>query len=338
VGIAGERDVDALRAGLQRWARATIAPDATIGALEVPGAGLSADTYFASVAAATGGRELVVRLAAAGAGLFPVDDLAGQAAVQNEVAALGVPAVPAEWVADPQWVGEPFVAMARVAGHAVPRMWPVRGWLAGTDAPTRTRAVEGFVTTVAALHRTTAGRPDAESLRATVDRWWEYLSWAAGTRAAPGFLTEARDWCDRNRPAEPRGAVRLWGDVQLTNAVFTDAGEVAALLDWEMTSVGPPELDLGWFVALYEMTLAQHAEIPPGVPRRAELITDYEVAAGRLLVDLPWFEVFGLVRSAAIMVRIARLLAAQGVDDSWLTGGNPAEAALAAAIARADAG
>ena len=106
-----------------------------------------------------------MRLAAAGEGLFPVDDLAGQAAVQNEVAALGVPAVPAEWVADPQWVGEPFVAMARVAGHAVPRMWPVRGWLAGTDAPTRTRAVEGFVTTVAALHRTTADRPDAESLR-----------------------------------------------------------------------------------------------------------------------------------------------------------------------------
>jgi aminoglycoside phosphotransferase (APT) family kinase protein len=194
------------------------------------------------------------------------------------------------------------------------------------------------VTTLAALHGRTAGRTGAEPLAATVERWWAYLDWAAGARPAPQFLLDARDWCDRRRPAEPEYAVRLWGDVQLTNAVFTDTGDVAALLDWEMTSVGPPELDVGWFVALYEMTLAQHAEVPAGVPRRAELIERYEAAAGRPLLALEWFEVFALVRSASIMVRIARLLAAQGVDDGWLTTGNPAEAALRDAIARADAG
>lgn len=338
MGIAGERDVEALRAGIEAWARAAGAPDATVAALEVPDAGLSADTYFATVDSASGPRDLVVRLTATGEGLFPVDDLAGQAAVQNEVVALGLPAVPAQWVEDPQWVGEPFVVMGRVAGHAPPRAWPGRGWLADAPAPTRAHAIDAVVTTLAALHLRTDGRTDGEPLGATVDRWWSHLDWAAADRPAPAFLLDAREWCDRHRPADPEHASRLWGDVQMTNVIFTDAGDVAALLDWEMTGVGAPELDVGWFVALYEMTLAQHDGIPEGVPRRAELLASYETALGRTLVDLPWFEVFALVRSASIMVRIARLLAAQGVDDGWLTSGNPAGAALAAAIARAEAG
>lgn len=338
MGIAGERDAEALRAGIERWARAAVASEATVAALEVPGAGLSADTYFATVDTAAGPRSLVVRLAATGEGLFPVDDLAGQVAVQNEVAALGLPAPAAQWVDDPRWLGESFVVMDRVTGHAVPRAWPGRGWLADAPATTRTRAVDAVVATLAALHRRTDGRTDGEPLAATIDRWWRYLDWAAGDRPAPAFLLDARDWCERHRPAESERASRLWGDAQLTNAIFTEDGDVAALLDWEMSGVGAPELDLGWFVALYEMTLAQHDGIPAGVPRRADLVATYEAASGRPLVDLPWFEVFALVRSASIMVRIARLLSVQGVDDGWLTSGNPATAALADAIARADAG
>lgn len=336
MGIAGERDVEALRAGLEAWARSTVASDAAVAALQVPGAGLSADTYFATVTSAAGSRAIVVRLAATGEGLFPVDDLAAQAAIQNEVAALGLPAVPARWVEDPQWVGEPFVVMDRVAGHAPPRAWPERGWLAKADAGTRARAIDGVATALAALHRATDGRPGAEPLGATVDRWWRHLDWAAGDRPAPANLLDARDWCDGHRPPEPAHASLLWGDVQLTNVIFTDAGDVAALLDWEMAGTGAPELDVGWFLALYEMTLAQHAEIPAGVPRRPDLIATYEAGLGRPLVDLAWFEVFALVRSGSIMVRIARLLAAQGVDDGWLVTGNPVTAALADAIARAE--
>jgi hypothetical protein len=45
------------------------------------------------------------------------------------------------------------------------------------------------------------------------------------------------------------------------------------------------------------------------------------------LQSLEWYEVFGLVRSGAIMVRVARLLTASGVSDSWLRG-NPTVARL----------
>ena len=62
---------------------------------------------------------------------------------------------------------------------------------------------------------------------------------------------------------------------------------------------------------------------------RASMLATYQVALGRPVAPLRWFEVFAMLRSGSIMVRIARLLAARGVDDSWLTHGNPTAAALA---------
>ena len=55
----------------------------------------------------------------------------------------------------------------------------------------------------------------------------------------------------------------LWGDVQLANCVFTDDGDVAALLDFELTGTGPAEVDLGWFLALHDMTVDDERPGPP---------------------------------------------------------------------------
>ena len=65
-----------------------------------------------------------------------------------------------------------------------------------------------------------------------------------------------------------------------------------------------------------------------GIPGRTEIIERYEAALGRSVRSLKWFEVFALLRSGSIMIRMARLLAAQGVDDGWLTTHNPTSAAL----------
>src|SRR6185503_2682925 len=61
----------------------------------------------------------------------------------------------------------------------------------------------------------------------------------------------------------------------------------------------------------------------PGFGDRASMLATYEAALGRPVAPLRWFEVFAMLRSGSMMVRIARLLAARGVDDSWLTRGNP---------------
>ena len=76
------------------------------------------------------------------------------------------------------------------------------------------------------------------------------------------------------------------------------------------------------------MTVATSGPDLPGFGDRASMLATYEAALGRPVAPLRWFEVFAMLRSGSIMVRIARLLAARGVDDSWLTRGNPTAAAL----------
>jgi aminoglycoside phosphotransferase (APT) family kinase protein len=139
----------------------------------------------------------------------------------------------------------------------------------------------------------------------------------------PAALDGAVAWCRANLPAsEPQPSV-LWGDVQFGNMVIADDMTIAAVLDFELASIGPAELDVSWFLVLHSMTVASCGGDVPGFPDRADTLARYERLLGRSLHDLRWYEVFAALRSGAIMVRAARLLARMGIDDTWLTDGNP---------------
>ena len=105
------------------------------------------------------------------------------------------------------------------------------------------------------------------------------------------------------------------------------------MLDLEMASLGPAEVDLAWFVVLHDMAVERCGGDLPGFPGRAATIDAYERRLGRPLDDLRWYEAFAVLRSGAILVRAARLLARLGVDDSWLTNENPTIDRLARLIA-----
>lgn len=334
MGIAsGARDDGELRSGIERWllARGLVPADATVEPISRPAAGLSSDTAFVTAVAPTGTRDaFVVRLPPMGEGLFPEYDLRAQVDRQNSLAARGIPvAAPVRYEPDPAWLGAPFMVMPRVRGSVLSRSWLRSGLIAEADPEFRHGLMLGFVRTVAALHGLPVDPPATDATLGTLfAKWSGYLDWATGDREPPAFMTAAREWCGANLPSVPDRAVELWGDVQLTNAVFTETGAVAALLDWEMTGQGPAELDLGWFLALHEMTIEQHGASLAGLPTRTEILDCYEAATGRTVADLRWFEAFALLRSGSIMVRMARILAAQGVDDSWLVTHNPTVAAL----------
>jgi len=72
----------------------------------------------------------------------------------------------------------------------------------------------------------------------------------------------------------------------------------------------------------------------PGFAGREATLSLYEERLGRGVGDLRWYEAFAALRSGAILVRAARLLARLGVDDSWLTQHNPTVDLLAGLIAR----
>src|SRR5208283_5775695 len=91
------------------------------------------------------------------------------------------------------------------------------------------------------------------------------------------------------------------------NLVFDARRRVTAVLDWDLASLGPPEMDLGWYLGLDAMMTALFGEALPGFPSRDESIARYERASGRLVRDLAWHEVFALVRALAINDRHQRI-------------------------------
>ncbi|HEX5615233.1 MAG TPA: phosphotransferase, partial [Acidimicrobiia bacterium] len=133
-------------------------------------------------------------------------------------------------------------------------------------------------------------------------------------------------WCEEQRPAREPAPSLLWGDVRMPNVVFDDALVPAAVLDWEMASIGPAEIDLGWWLAIHRLLVRVGGADLPGFLGRADALSWYEERLGRPLdrEHLHWYEVYGAARSAAIMVRMGRLLHELGMlPDRSLQEHNP---------------
>ena len=317
--------------------------------LHQPPTGLSSETFMVEVDwdldGAAAHESLVARLPPDGGGLFPSYDIAGQGRIQGVLAAAGVPAVaPVAVEDDDAWVGAPFLLMPKVAGRVVRADVPFlrTGWLAESTPAGQARLHAELVGALAAIHRldwaalgcdriltprpgTVAG---GSRLGPELEHWDRYLRWAGGG-TVPGIYQEAVAWCRANLPPHEPPASLLWGDVQLGNVLVDQDMGIAALLDFEMASIGPAELDLGWFLVLHRMSVDRCGGDLPGFPGREAAVAAYQCALGRPVADLRWYEVFAALRSGAVMVRAARLLARLGVDDSWLTKANPTIALLA---------
>ena len=90
------------------------------------------------------------------------------------------------------------------------------------------------------------GRPEGFHER-QVDRWTAFLERIKG-RELPGF-DEAAAWLRAHRPIDYIPGL-MHGDYQFANVMFENGApaRLAAIVDWEMGTVGDPKLDLGWVV------------------------------------------------------------------------------------------
>ena len=97
-----------------------------------------------------------------------------------------------------------------------------------------------------------------------------------------------------------------WGDARIGNMLYRDYTPVA-VLDWEMATMGPREVDLAWMIFLHVFfnDLAARFEMPAmdDFMNRASVIADYEELTGVRVRDLEWFEVFAALRFAIVSVR-----------------------------------
>jgi aminoglycoside phosphotransferase (APT) family kinase protein len=313
VALTVERDLDELRSGIERWLGhpvSTVHRSAT---------GYSCETVIVDA-------QVVIRLPPLADGIFPAYDLDQQAAVQEAVRAAGVPvAGPCRVEHDESFLGAPFVVMPFVDGPIPAEVTRTDGWLAGLGSDADRRAVwEGFVDVVVAVHQAASGGLGLRAgLHQELAAWEGYVAWSTDG-APPGPLAEVLAWCRVHLPADAPPSGLLWGDVRLGNVIFDPATlRPAAVLDWDMASVGPFELDLGWFLAL-EAVQAELLPIPvPGFGDRDEVVARAEAGLGRGLRDLRWYEVFALARASAISTRISVLQARAGRRPMFAPGHDP---------------
>jgi aminoglycoside phosphotransferase (APT) family kinase protein len=142
----------------------------------------------------------------------------------------------------------------------------------------RTQGLEGF------------GRPDGFHER-QVDRWLNFLD-AYKVRELPG-LDEAADWLRNNRPARYHPGI-MHGDYQFANVMFAhgEPAGLAAIVDWEMTTVGDPLLDLAWALLGYDgeepSTGGFYLDMR-GMPTRSELLEHYEKVSGLSTENIDYY-------------------------------------------------
>lgn len=344
------RDLEDTRARLLAWLRGRLpaARDLALSPLTGPAAtGFSNDTLLFDLAWREGDRRevrrLVCRVQPAGPGVFPRYDVAQQYRVMDALRATAVPVPAMLWLEpDPTPLGAPFFVMERIEGRIPTDTPPYHsgGWVTGVTPAERTALWESAVDTLAEIHRQgpdaldlgglEAPPPESDTIGWQLAHWARYCEWATGGTRQP-TLDAALAWLAAQRPAGD-GARRLcWGDARIGNMIFRE-GRCVAVLDWEMATLGPPEMDLGWF--LY---MDRHhcdgigAERLPGFPGRAETVARWEQRTGRRATDLAWWETFAGFRFAAIMARLARQMIGSGVlpADSTFAVDNTASRLLA---------
>jgi aminoglycoside phosphotransferase (APT) family kinase protein len=103
----------------------------------------------------------------------------------------------------------------------------------------------------------------------------------------------------------------MHGDFHLDNCLLTPAPPiaVAAIVDWEMATIGDPLLDLGLFLGFWGTERPQRPAMPrvqgvsrvPGSPTRAELAERYAARSQRSLEHLDWYIAFALYKLAMII-------------------------------------
>ena len=294
-----ERDPEATAATLTRWLqRWRASADPSVSDVSIPGStGWSNETILfdatwdgddrRGVADADPDgprtRRLVARIAPSGHQVFPDETFLRQHAVMHALAErTDVPMARVHWLeSDPSWFGQPFWIMDRVAGD-IPTDTPPyagQGWLHDASPEHQAQAWNAGVDAMAGIHRVDlaglglpAGTyPDRrDTLAGHLDDLERFLAWAEEGEPHP-LSRRALDVLRRDRPAEPAaGPCLVWGDARLSNLIYRDF-EVAAVLDWEMSGIGDPLLDLGWWLfADWALTTGSGCTRLPGFPDRDE--------------------------------------------------------------------
>ncbi len=319
---AGFTELETVRGRLERWARARYSDAARVPkAWPMPGnAGLSFGFDVLR-----GGDErlpLVIRLSPPGVRRRGNTDVLRQVPLLTTLGDAGIPVARVVWSSgDPVWFGTDAVVQDRLSA------WPLHLWDAGLSHPAAADDVGAFldqaVDALAAVHRIAWAESlgdwePVRSLSSELEFWEQVLSrcdepaWVqSGGRLREVLL---------DRQPDDVAVGIFHGDFQTNNVLYDSSGELVAIVDWEISGLGPQLVDLGWLSVFtdpscWDPTYAAGMRVtadPPELRRRYEETRQQKVDAYEYFRALACYR-FGAI--AAFNVRLHRT--GRRVDTSY---------------------
>jgi aminoglycoside phosphotransferase (APT) family kinase protein len=261
------------------------------------------------------------------------------------ISALAPTAVPvAEPIAlceDPSVLGAPFYLMGFVDGVVLDKP----ALLAELDPADARRSCELLMDTLVTLHETDPaavgladfGRPEGFLAR-QVKRW--HQQWQASETRPLAELDKVLERLLAELPEQSAPGI-VHGDYRLTNVMFTPSIErIAAVVDWEMATLGDPLTDLGLLVVYQDLAAQGDAVMPRMPPERGfltstEMLERYARMSPRNLEQLDWYVGFGYFKLAVVAEGIHhRFLAGKTVGEGFSHFGDAVPVLLRAALQR----
>jgi len=147
------------------------------------------------------------------------------------------------------------------------------------------------------------GRPEGFHDR-QVDRWTSFLDRIKG-REIPG-LEVASAWLRSHRPIDFVPGL-MHGDYQFANVMFRHGApaRLAAIVDWEMGTVGDPKLDLAWVVQSWPEDTSEPGGVSyvdmVGMPSRTALLERYREVSGRQVDDIDYYVILAKWKLAIVL-------------------------------------
>jgi len=259
------------------------------------------------------GRRAVVRRPPTGKLLPKAHDMEREYKILVGVAPAGVPvAKPIALCSDRDVTGAPFYVMEFCEGISLSSpMGPYRDM----PAALRPRIGASMVEAIAALHAlepddiglSDLGRPDAYVAR-QLNRWYD--SFQRSHEAAQIDLPQIGEAFEILSARIPeQGPARVChGDYASHNLLISEeTGEVVAITDWEIGTLGDPLADFAYFVLLWNQQPVASPEAfldkspGEGYPSRGELIALYEQSTGQKLDDLWYYVAFNCFKACCIL-------------------------------------
>jgi aminoglycoside phosphotransferase (APT) family kinase protein len=300
VGDVQGIDVEAVTA----WYEASVEGTTPPLAFDLIAGGHSNLTYRVTDAA---GRRSVLRRPPLGQVLASAHDMGREHRIIDALHGTSIPvAPPLGYVPDDSVNGAPFYVMDFVDGHVLRN----RDEAMALSPEARTRCGDSLVEVLADIHAVDVdevglgdlGRKDGYIER-QLKRW--YGQWEkTRTRDLPA-IDEVHRVLSADVPEQGPAAI-VHGDYRLDNCMVDDAGDVIAVLDWELCTLGDPLADVGLLMVYWNEpgdaspTLGAPTTAE-GMRSRQEMLDRYAEASGRDLSMIDFYVAFGYWKLACIV-------------------------------------